>query len=243
LNRDVRRQDFRLGIRGQSEILCFLCDFLSMLPDMNSLFEKMCRTSDAIIASALLLLAAALLMLTSCASSPSVQKVSTTAYREGVPGGTLVETYKITVNVREIDPANRKVTLVAADGTSNTFTALPGDRTFDQLKVDEQVQATVTRQLVVFLRRNGAALNSAPMIDAGLAPDITKPDALKSDTVQRVARVSAVDRKHRQATLDFMDGTSQRFNVRRDVNLEQVQSGEEVVIRTTSAVVLTLEKK
>jgi hypothetical protein len=214
-----------------------------MLPDMNSQFEKVCRTFNAIIVAALLLLPAALLMFTSCASSPSVQKVSTTAYREGEPGGTLVETYKITVNVGEIDPASRKVTLVAADGTRNTFTALPGDRTFDQLKVGEQVQATVTRQLVVFLRRNGAALNSVPMIDAGLAPDIAGSDVLKSDTVQRVAKVGAVDRKHRQATLDFLDGTSQRFNVRKDVNLEQVQPGEQVVIRTTSAVVLTLEKK
>ena len=210
---------------------------------MNFLFVKVSRTSDAIIGAALLLLPAALLMFTSCASSPSVQKVSTTAYHEGVPGGTLIETYKITVNVGEIDPASRKVTLVAPDGTRNTFTALPSDRTFDQLEVGEQVQATVTRQLVVFLRRNGAALNSVPMIDAGLAPDITGSDVLKSDTVQRVAKVGAIDRKHHQATLDFMDGTSQRFHVRRDVNLEQVQPGEQVVIRTTSAVVLTVEKK
>src|SRR5208282_6797276 len=85
-------------------------------------------------------------------------------------------------------PASRKVTLVAADGSRNTFTALPSDRTFDQLKVGEQVQATVTRQLVVFLRKNGVALNNAPMIEAGLAPDIAGSDVLKSGTVQRVAR-------------------------------------------------------
>jgi hypothetical protein len=214
-----------------------------MLLTMSFLFAKVSRTSEAIIGAALTALPVVLVMLTSCVSSPSVQKASTTAYQPGVPGGTLVETYKITVNVGEIDTASRKVTLVAPDGTRNTFTALPSDRTFDLLKIGEQVQATVTRQLVVFLRRNGAALNSAPMIDAGLAPDITGSDMLKSDIVQRVARVGAIDRKHHQATLDFMDGTSQRFNVRRDVNLEQVQPGEQVVIRTTSAVVLTLEKK
>ena len=210
---------------------------------MNFLFEKVCRTSEAIIGAALTVLPVALVMFTSCASSPSVQKASTTAYQPGVPGGTLVETYKITVNVGEIDTASRKVTLVASDGSRNTFTALPSDRTFDQLKAGEQVQATVTRQLVVCLRKNGVALNSAPMIEAGVAPDIAGSDVLKSGTVQRVARVSAIDRKHHQATLDFMDGTSQRFNVRRDVNLEQVQPGEQVVIRTTSAVVLTLERK
>jgi hypothetical protein len=210
---------------------------------MNSLVEKVSRTVEVVLGAALTVLPAALLTFTSCASSPRVEKVSTTAYQPGVPGGTLIETYRITATVAEIDAATRKVSLVAPDGSRNTFTALPGDRVFDQLKAGEQVQATVTRQLVVCLRKNGVALNSTPMIEAGLAPDIAGSDVLKSDTVQRVARVSAIDRKHRQATLDFMDGNSQRFNVRKDVNLEQVQPGEQVVIRTTSAVVLTLENK
>jgi hypothetical protein len=210
---------------------------------MHFLFDRASGRTGAVHGVVLAVVSAALLILTSCASAPKVEKVSTSAYREGVPGGALVETYKITVNVAEIDAASRKVTLVAPDGSGNIFTALPTDRTFDQLKVGEQVQATVTRQLVVFLRRNGAPLNSAPMIEAGLAPDISSSDVLKSDTVQRVARVGAIDRKHRQATLDFLDGTSQRFDVRKDVNLELVQPGEQVVIRTTSAVVLSLEKK
>ncbi len=210
---------------------------------MNSLFKKVSRATQAVVRAAPMVFLAALLAFTSCASAPKVKKASTVAYREGVPGGTLVETYKIAVTVADIDPGIRKVTLVAPDGSQNTFTALPSDRTFDQLKVGQQVQTTVTRQLVVFLRKNGVALNSAPIIEAGLAPDIAASDVLKSDTVQRVAKVSAVDRKHRQATLDFLDGTTQRFKVRRDVNLQQVQPGDQVVIRTTSAVVLTLERK
>ena len=210
---------------------------------MHSLFKKASRLTEAIVGAVPALLPALLLTLAASSSAPKVEKASTLAYHEGVPGGTLVETYKITVTVGEIDAASRKVTLVAPDGSQNTFTALPSDHTFDQLKVGEQVQATVTRQLVVFLRKTGVALNNAPMIEAGLAPDIAGSDVLKSGTVQRVARVGAIDRKRRQATLDFLDGTSQRFNVRRDVNLDQVQPGEQVVIRTTSAVVLTLERK
>jgi hypothetical protein len=209
---------------------------------MSFLFEKVSRTTGAMFGAARFALPAVLVALASCASSPQVEKMTTTAYQPGVPGGTLVETYKITVTVAEIDTTARKVTLAAADGSRNAFTALPGDRTFEQLKVGEQVQATVTRQLVVILRKNGVALNSAPMIAAGLAPDVAGSDVLKADTVQRIARVSAVDPKHHQATLDFLDGTSQRLNVRRDVNLQQVEPGEQVVIRTTSAVVLSLEK-
>jgi hypothetical protein len=184
------------------------------------------------------LLPAVLLTFTSCSSAPKVEKTTTTAYRQSVPGGTLVETYKITALVKAIDPADRKVTLVASDGSANTFTAGPKNRAFDQLRAGEQVQAAVTRELVVFLRKDGA-----PLTDNTLLSTAVNSGALKSDTVQLIAQVGIVDRKRRQVALQFPDGTSKSFTTRKDVDLQRVQSGEEVVIRTTSAVVLTLEKQ
>src|SRR5690349_13021703 len=104
----------------------------------------------------LALLPSALLLLTSCSSTPEVQKATTTDYRKGLPGGTLVETYKVTLTVANLDAASHKVTFVAPDGSRNTFTAGAGDRSFHKLKAGDQVQATVIRQLVVFLRKDGA---------------------------------------------------------------------------------------
>ena len=187
-------------------------------------------------------LPAALLLLSSCASAPNVEKTTVAAYREGVPGGTLVETYKITATVTAIDAASRKVTLVAPDGSRNTFAAGPGYKSFDQLRVGEDVQATVTRQLVVWLGQNGAppSANSAaalPLLPAGEASSV-----LKADTVQRSAKVGAIDPKERHVTLQFPDGTSKVFPVRKDVDMKRMNVGEDVVIRTSSAVMLTNEK-
>ncbi len=151
----------------------------------------------------------------------------------------MLETYKLNVTVGSIDAASRKVTLIAPDGSRNTFTATPGDRAFDRLKTGDQIQVTVTRQLVVFLRKNGAPLNENPAIAATLAPDSAESNIAKSDTVERVAQVRSVDRPRRQATLDFPDDTSKTFAVRKDVDLNQIKPGEEVVIRTASAVALT----
>jgi hypothetical protein len=209
---------------------------------MYSLIKKLSGIAEAITGAAPVLLSAVLLALTSCSSSPKLQKASTVAFREGMPGGTLVETYKITVTVTEIDPASRKVTLVAPDGSRNSFTAGPGDRSFSQLRAGEQAQATVTRQLVVFLRKDGAALSEGPVIAAALAPPGAESGVLKSDTVQRTAKVGSVDQENRQVTLEFPDGTAKTFVVRKEVELQGVKAGEVVVIRTTSAVVLTLEK-
>jgi hypothetical protein len=61
-------------------------------------------------------------------------------------------------------------------------------------------------------------------------------------TVEKIAKVTAISPNQGQATLQFADGTTRDITVRRDVNLWNVKSGEEVVIRTRSAIVLNLEK-
>jgi hypothetical protein len=186
--------------------------------------------------------AAALLLLVSCASNPEDEKNTSTAYSQGVPGGTWVESYKIPVTVAAIDPANRKVTLVASDNSTNTFTAGPDFNGFDHLRVGDQVQASVARELVVFLRKHG----SPPQADTTAAKELIKDSdhssILKADTVERTAKVTAISPSQGQATLQFSDGTTRTITVRRDVNLYSEKVGEEVVIRTRSAVVLNLEK-
>jgi len=182
---------------------------------------------------------AALLTFTSCSSAPKVEKNTAVAYQEGVPGGTLVERYTITATVAALDLSRRNVTLVAPDGSRNTFVADPDFRNFDQLRVGDPVQAKVTRELVVFLRKDRTPPNAEQSAATAPALERDKPGVLRADTLQRSAKVGTIDTKRREAVLHFADGTSKTFPVRKDVDLRQVAPGDEVVIRTTSAVVLT----
>ena len=185
---------------------------------------------------------AALLLLVSCASKPEDEKNTSTAYREGVPGGTWVESYKITVTVAAIDPANRKVMLVASDNSQNTFTAGPDFKGFDQLRVGDKVQASVARELIVFLRQHGLPPQADTSVAKELMKDGENSGVLKADTVEKTAKVTAINPRQGEATLLFADGTTRNITVRRDVNLWSEKVGEEVVIRTRSAVVLNLDK-
>jgi hypothetical protein len=187
-------------------------------------------------------LATALLLLVSCASKPEDEKNTSTAFREGVPGGTWVESYKIPVTVAAIDPANHTVTLVASDNSRTTFTGGPNTKGFDQLRVGDQVQAAVARELVVFLRQHGRPPAADLSATKELIKDGEQSGVLKVDTVEKIAKVTAIYPNQGQATLQFADGTTRDVTVRRDVNLWKFQPGEEVVIRTRSAVVLNLEK-
>ena len=127
-----------------------------------------------------------------------------------MPGGTLVETYKIKVTVAELDAAARKVTLLAPDGSRNIFTAAPGDPRFDQLRVGNQVQAAVTRELVVFLGKDRAAVEQDPITPAVFTPADASPGFSSPTRSSALARVEAVDPKRRRVTLGFPDGEPRR---------------------------------
>jgi Cu/Ag efflux protein CusF len=185
---------------------------------------------------------AAMLALTSCSSTPQGEGSTMAAAERGVPGGVIVQTYKVTATVAAVDAASRKVTLTMADGSKTTVKAGPEVVNFDQIQVGDQVKATVAEQLVVFVRKNGEPANDGEAAAVGLAPVGAKPGVVMANTVEVTGKVEAIDLAHRKATLRFPDGTSQTFKVRKDVDMTKGKIGDEVVFRTTEALAISVEK-
>src|SRR6476646_719600 len=92
--------------------------------------------------AAMALMPAAILTFTSC-SSPNGGADTTVTTREGVPGGTVVETYKTKAIVTSIDAASRKVVMETSEGKKTKFTAGPEVVNFEQIQVGDHVKATV----------------------------------------------------------------------------------------------------
>ena len=100
----------------------------------------------------LALLPAALFTLTSCSSTskpPPAVGSSRMTYTKGVPGGVIVQTFKMTATVTAIDQAKRKATLLGPDGKKFTVKVGPEAVNFDQVRVGDRVNATVTERMVV----------------------------------------------------------------------------------------------
>ena len=192
--------------------------------------------------AALVLITAALLGLSACSSTPEGHGVTVVAAEKGVPGGIMVDTFRLTATVTGIDAANRKVTLVTPDGKKTTVKAAPEVINFDQIHVSDQLKLTVTEELVVSLAKPGAASRDGAASLVALAPVGAKPGALMADTVQITAKVTAIDLKRHKATLQFPDGTTHTVAVRKDVDLTQRRVGEEVVIRSTETFAILVEK-
>lgn len=191
---------------------------------------------------------AASLLTLGCSSSSSKKETaekpersSTVAIVSGQAGGTFEDTFTVTAVVRAVDQKSRKVTLEGSDGKPATFTAPPEVRNLDQLKVGDKVKATIAQQVDVSVQDEspGAAAKYAEV--AARAPRGAKPGALVAESFETVAKVTAIDRDNRTATLKFTDGDTMKIPVREDVQLERYDVGDYVVIRVTEQLTVLVE--
>ncbi len=188
------------------------------------------------------LLPAVMLAVTSCSSTDEGQGTSMTTTQPGVPGGVVVNTYQETATVTAIDAPSRKLTLTTPDGKKAEFEAGPDVVNFPQIQVGDQVKATVAEQVAVYMATDAPPQSDGAAAMVALAPVGAKPGALMAHTVQVTATVTAIDLTSRKATLQFPDGTVKTFKVRPDVDLTQRKIGEQVVIRYTAALAISVEK-
>ena len=191
----------------------------------------------------LALASAGALTITSCSTTPEGEGAAAVATEKGVPGGVVVETYQTTATVTAIDATTRKVTLASKDGKKTTFKAGPEVVNFPQIQVGDQVKARITEDLVVAMVKPGTQPDNGAAALVALAPVGAKPGGLMAETVQVTAKVTAIDLKGHKATLQFPDGSTKTVAVRKDVDLTQQKLGEEVVVRCTEAVAITVAKQ
>ncbi len=185
---------------------------------------------------------AAIVVLNSCSSTPKGEGAVLAAAQEGVPGGVIVQTFTLTATVTGIDAPNRKVTLVSPQGKQTVFKAGPEVVNFGQIQIGDQVTATLTEQLVVYMATDAPPQRDGAATTVALAPVGAKPGGVVADTVQVTAKVTEINLKKHNATLQFPDGTKKTVAARKDVDLTKRKVGEEVVIRVTEAIAITVEK-
>ena len=194
----------------------------------------------------LALLPAAMLVLTSCSSTPPApppaESTTGLSYQEGVPGGVIVNTLNVSARVTAIDKAERKATLLGPDGEKFTVKVGPEAVNFDQVRVGDLVNATVTEQLVVSVSEKDAPSVGGDSGIVLLAPKGARPGGLAAGTTTVTAKVTAIDQKKRTATLRFEDGSTKTFPVRSDVDLKQRKVGEQVIFRVTERIAINVEK-
>jgi hypothetical protein len=192
--------------------------------------------------AAMALTPAAILTFTSCSSSKGGAETTTFSAQEGVPGGTLVETHKAVATVTGIDPASREVTMVTPEGKKSKVSVDPSVRNFNQIQMGDQVNATVTKTVTIRLLEPGETAAFGQSTNVSVAPEGAKPSAMRTETTQGTARIETLDGKKRKVTLRYPDGDSETYDVRKDVDMSKAHVGQDVLISSTEAKAIRVEK-
>jgi Cu/Ag efflux protein CusF len=120
--------------------------------------------------------------------------------------------------------------------------AAPEAVNFDQVRLGDQVNATVTQKIVAQLAKENIASGDGAAAVAAPAPEGDQPGRLVAENTRVTGKVIAIDAERRTATLRFEDGSTETFPVRDDVDLSRRKVGEQVVFRVTEMIAIWVEK-
>ena len=187
------------------------------------------------------LLAAAMGAVTSCSTS-GPQGTEKVTEIETADGAIIVDTFTMTATVTGIDAAKHQVTLMTPNGRKSNYTANgPEAVNFSQVQIGDQVKATVTEDVAVYIG-HGAPPSATAAAGVALAPVGAKPGGVLVETKQVTAKVTSVDTKNHKVTFELPDGTSKQVKTGKKVNLSAVRPGDTVTVQMGEGLAITVEK-
>lgn len=194
--------------------------------------------------AAMLLLPAILLALTSCSSTPKDQTCCAPGNAMTTPtverGGIVLDAVTVTAKVQSINATDRTVVLQRPDGSLTTYECGPEVRNFDQLKVGDQITATAAEELAIVLVKGGVPTATGTSSAIVRAPRGAKPGGKIVDTVAFTAKVMSVNAMTREVTLQMADGPNKTVKVGPNINLANVNPGDDVGVRLTRAFAISV---
>jgi len=186
-----------------------------------------------------LLVALGMAALLACGKSPNA---TGEAYRSTEPAAFAIKTVTSTAAVKSIDYPTRTLVLGFPDGTTRTYKVGNDVVNFNQIHVGDQVRATIADALAVNVRKAGEPPNEGDRFTVALAPEGAKPGIMFANTVEDTARINAIDPAARTLTLTEPDGATRTLKVAPTVQMAQLKKGDDVVVRSTEAMALVVQK-
>lgn len=183
------------------------------------------------------LLATNVLGISACSTTSGTEKVTVV---ETADGAMIVDTFTMTATVAAIDANNRQLTLVQPSGYQTTYKCGPEVVNFSQIAVGDQVKATVTEEVAVYMS-HGAPPSAKAGAGVALAPVGAKPGGMMVATEQVRIEVVSVDTKARKVTLKLADDTTKTVKVGKQVNLADVKPGDNLTAQVTQGIALSVQ--
>ena len=150
----------------------------------------------------------------------------------------------VTAVVEAIDHETRVVTVRKPDGEAITFTASEEVRNLPQVQVGDVLVAEYVESLSIqVMADDGMGTDAAEVAAMGRAEEGAMPGFAAMDSTVVVAKVVEINLEANTFKLAGPDGVVEEFVARNPDNLRRAEVGDLVVITTTEAVAVTVERQ
>jgi Cu/Ag efflux protein CusF len=175
-------------------------------------------------------------------TSAAVAQQKDSAAKGAKPGAVIVDVIKLTGTVKAVD-LEKKTVSVEGSGGRTVLVNAKNARNLDQVKVGDKVNLEFIEELALFVRKSDAPPSATQAQVVELAPKGQKPAGLMAETIELTGNVESVDSKKRTIAVKGPAGNVRTFKVDKAVkNFGQIKKGDQVVLRFTEAVALSVVK-
>ena len=189
------------------------------------------------------------LVIAGCSSAPKATTAVSAAPVQPTPAqpavvdaGVEVETATVTARIEVIDSTRRGISLRRADGTLATYRAGPEVVNFDQLKAGDEVVMTVTETCALFVVTGGVLPGVTGSTVIARAPKGAAPGGMALSTLDYNATILDIEGDSRKILLKYGPDQAKSIKVGPGVELSKLRVGDDVLVRATEAMAITVVK-
>ena len=192
--------------------------------------------------AATLIISTVLLGLAGC-KAPPPNPLATQSSPSLAGGRVVIQTSKEKAQVTELMANKNALALRSLAGATTRCKVAPQVENFSQIQVGENVKATVSDAVAIFLVKNGPPPAAAAGVTVSGPAEGGGAASVVLHTTDARAKVINVDRSYRLLKLEYADGSRKEYKVPLPDTLENVAKGDEAVVRTTEPLAICLQAR
>ncbi len=147
----------------------------------------------------------------------------------------------VTATVEAIDMQTRMVTIRGSNGNSLTVHAGEEVGNLPQVRVGDEVVLVYVESVAVRMAEPGEVRDESSKEVSRATPG-SKPGVVRVNETINSATVEAIDKADDTATLRMLNGSLRVVKIKDSANLEKVKIGDKIVITSTEAMALSVQK-
>ncbi len=160
---------------------------------------------------------------------------------KGRSGGTS-EAVMVTATVQAVDVKARTVTLKGPEGKVVTIKVDPEIQNLEKLKVGDEVVAKYYEALAWEVKKAGTSTMQPGITEsAGVDKGAGHRTAIGKRSVKMVVTITSIDTVAKTVTVKEPDGPTSVIKVKNPANLEGVKVGDQVEVKFSQALAVSLE--